>query len=137
MVQKEVAERLAAVPNTSAYGRLTVMVQAWCHIEIVLAVPPRCFQPPPQVDSSVFVATPTPRASTTGLDWDVFARVVARAFRHKRKMCYRSFADYMAISVWEEIGLSRADRPSAISVEQYIQLTHHLQQLSGEQLASI
>jgi len=137
MVQKEVADRLAALPNTSAYGRLSVMVQAWCRIDVVLAVPPRCFQPPPQVDSSVFVATPSPRASTAGLDWSLFTRVVARAFRHKRKMCYRSFSDYIEASVWQALGLSSSARPSEISVEQYIQLTHRLQQLPAEQLTAI
>lgn len=137
MVQKEVAERLAAAPNTAAYGRLSVIVQAWCHIDIVLAVPPQCFQPPPQVDSCVFVATPSPRASTIGLDWSLFSRVVARAFRHKRKMCYRGFRDYITSTEWQALNLSPSARPSEIGVEQYIQLTHRLQQLPKDQLGTI
>jgi len=127
MVQKEVALRLAAAPGTHEYGRLSVMVQAWCEIKIVLAVAKDCFSPPPKVESSVFIATPRVRMSTAAMDWDLFEKVVRLAFRHKRKMCYSSFKQFLTVDQWHDLGFSATLRPSDLSVEDYISLTKHIQ----------
>jgi len=53
MIQREVADRLAASPGSKAYGPLTVVVQAMCAVERVMTLPPGCFWPRPKVDSAV------------------------------------------------------------------------------------
>jgi 16S rRNA (adenine1518-N6/adenine1519-N6)-dimethyltransferase len=127
MVQKEVALRLAASPGTHEYGRLSVMVQAWCDVKIVLAVAKDCFSPPPKVESSVFMATPKVRVTTSSMDWDLFEKVVRVAFRHKRKMCYSSFKQFLTVAQWQGLGFSATLRPSDLSVEDYISLTKYIQ----------
>lgn len=83
MFQKEVAERIVAAPNTSAYGRLAVLAQARCEARIVLHVPAHAFTPPPKVDSAVVHLTdradPYPHL-------DTLERVTAAAFGQRRKM---------------------------------------------------
>ncbi len=83
MFQKEVAERIVAQPNTSAYGRLAVLAQARCEARIVLNVPARAFTPPPKVDSAVVhlsdLDAPYPHL-------DAIERVTAAAFGQRRKM---------------------------------------------------
>jgi len=58
MLQKEVVDRMVAVPATAAYGRLTVMLQWRYAMEYVLSVPPERFDPPPRVDSAVVRMVP-------------------------------------------------------------------------------
>lgn len=83
MFQKEVADRIVALPGAPAYGRLAVLAQARCHAEIVLALPPRAFTPPPKVESAVVRlvdrADPYP-------DLETLERVTAAAFGQRRKM---------------------------------------------------
>lgn len=83
MFQKEVAERIVAQPNTSAYGRLAVLAQARCHAEIVLHVPARAFTPPPKVDSAIVRLTD--RADSYP-HLDALERITAAAFGQRRKM---------------------------------------------------
>jgi 16S rRNA (adenine1518-N6/adenine1519-N6)-dimethyltransferase len=83
MIQKEVALRLAAAPASEDYGALTVFVQASYHVKKAHAVPPSCFWPRPEVDSTVVVLTPLrpPRAEET----PAFREAVKRAFAQRRK----------------------------------------------------
>ena len=67
MIQKEVAERMAAAPGSKTYGILSVLLQAWYDIEYLLTVPEHVFNPPPKVKSAVIRMT---RNSTTHLGCD-------------------------------------------------------------------
>ncbi|MEM1372445.1 MAG: 16S rRNA (adenine(1518)-N(6)/adenine(1519)-N(6))-dimethyltransferase RsmA, partial [Pseudomonadota bacterium] len=60
MFQKEVAERIVAQPNTKSYGRLAVLAQRRCEVDIALHLPPSAFTPAPKVSSSVVVFKPQP-----------------------------------------------------------------------------
>jgi 16S rRNA (adenine1518-N6/adenine1519-N6)-dimethyltransferase len=102
MVQREVALRLTARPDTRAYGALSVLWQTWADVALVLSVPPRAFRPPPAVDSAVVHAAfrPTPRVALA--DPAAFDRVVKAAFAHRRKTLANS------------LRLARPDRPAAV-----------------------
>src|SRR5690606_39774572 len=63
MLQKEVVVRMAAGPGGKTYGRLSVMLQAWCEVTALFTVGPGAFRPPPRVDSAVVRLVPRPRAS--------------------------------------------------------------------------
>ena len=126
MVQQEVAERIVAQAGTPHYGRLSVMVQAWCQARIVLSVPPDAFNPPPKVMSSVFIARPIDRPECQALDWGMFEKVVARAFMHKRKQCYRAFKAQIDPVSWKDLGLKDTARPTELTVQDYIALTKWL-----------
>lgn len=127
MVQKEVADRIVAKPSTNHYGRLSVMLQAWCYAERLFDVGPESFNPPPKVNSTVFSAIPSPREKTQNMDWDFFEKIVAKSFCHKRKMLYSTFKIFFSPESWESMGFNISSRPANLTVDDYINLTLELQ----------
>ena len=84
MIQKEVAERMAAGPGSKTYGILSVLIQAWYDVEYLFTVEPGVFNPPPKVRSAVVRLT---RNETTdlGCDEKLFKRLVKTTFNQRRK----------------------------------------------------
>ena len=86
LIQKEVAQRLAAQPRSRDYGFLTVQTQLFATPELVFTVPPGAFKPPPKVDSAVVKLTPRNRAAELGIgDSEAFLHFLSACFRQKRK----------------------------------------------------
>jgi 16S rRNA (adenine1518-N6/adenine1519-N6)-dimethyltransferase len=85
MFQREVAERLAAPPGASAYGRLSVIVQWLCEVRVLLHLPARAFVPPPRVASTLVHLRPRPRPLAPAAK-PALERVLAAAFGQRRKM---------------------------------------------------
>ncbi len=83
MLQKEVAQRMAAAPGGKDYGRLTVMLQWRYRIDSVLEVPPQAFEPPPKVDSAIVRMRPVPQAAVQP---KLLAELVTVAFSQRRKL---------------------------------------------------
>jgi 16S rRNA (adenine1518-N6/adenine1519-N6)-dimethyltransferase len=83
LVQKEVADRLAASPGSRDYGYLTVATHFFANVEYLFTVPPAAFHPAPKVDSAVVRLTP--RQDTPASDPTTFLHFVSLAFQHKRK----------------------------------------------------
>lgn len=93
LVQKEVAERLAAAPGGREYGFLSVRTQFLARVELLFTVPPAAFQPPPKVDSALVRLTPFPRAAELGIaDPGGFLDFAALCFRQKRKTLRNNLA---------------------------------------------
>ena len=119
LVQKEVAERIAARPGSRDYGYLSVQVQVYAEPKLLFTVPPSAFKPPPQVDSAVveLKRRPTPISSDP-------AGLVAFAgicFKQKRKMLRNNLAGFFpneAINAQPEARL----RAEQLSVEQLADL---------------
>lgn len=80
LVQKEVAERLAARPGSRDYGYLTVRTQFLAKVELLFEVPPKAFHPPPKVDSAVVRLTPRGVQAS-----EAFLNFASHCFRQKRK----------------------------------------------------
>ncbi|MFN0171917.1 MAG: 16S rRNA (adenine(1518)-N(6)/adenine(1519)-N(6))-dimethyltransferase RsmA [Bryobacteraceae bacterium] len=89
LVQKEVAERLAAAPGCRDYGALSVEAQLFARVELLFGVRPSAFQPPPKVESSVVRLTPHP--PEVG-DPEAFLQFVRLAFHQKRKTLRNNLA---------------------------------------------
>jgi 16S rRNA (adenine1518-N6/adenine1519-N6)-dimethyltransferase len=135
MVQKEFADRIKARPGESAYGRISVMVQYWCDIEVVLEVPPESFTPMPKVMSSVFIATVHTKYNVKHPI--LFEKVVATAFRHKRKFCHSAFKKHIALDSWLGLGLAQTNRPGDLTVAEYIAITDYLYDIFGDESNNI
>ena len=119
MFQREVAERIVATPRSKSYGRLSVISQWLCDVEIVFDLPPTAFVPPPKVTSSVVRFRP----KTTNKDWPEFERVervTASAFGQRRKMIRQSLKEY--IDSIRELGIDETVRAEDLSVEEYVDL---------------
>lgn len=84
MLQKEVIDRMVARPATSAYGRLSVMLQWRYAMQDVLFVPPQSFEPPPRVDSAVVRMLPI--AEVAAVDVQLLSELVQVAFSQRRKL---------------------------------------------------
>ena len=116
MFQKEVAERIVSPPGEKAYGRLSIMCQTYCNVNIEFIVSRDVFQPKPDVDSAVLTFTPRddelPEISP-------FSDFIKQAFSQRRKKLKNNLPHaYEAgiLSEWMDI------RPEQLSPTDYIQL---------------
>jgi 16S rRNA (adenine1518-N6/adenine1519-N6)-dimethyltransferase len=85
MVQREVADRVAAVPGTRDYGLLSATAQLYARVEKVMTLPPGAFSPPPEVYSTVLRLTMRPRFEELGVKAQGFIRFLKAGFAQKRK----------------------------------------------------
>lgn len=89
MFQKEVAERIYAVPRTKDYGRVSVMTQWLCKVQAGFEIPPQAFTPPPKVTSSVIQITPRPEP-LVAVERKGLERLCKAVFGQRRKMLRKS-----------------------------------------------
>ena len=127
MFQREVAERLVAAPGTSAYGRLSVIVQWLCEAKILFDIPARAFVPPPKVTSTVVRLTPRP-APLAPADKAVLERVTAAAFGQRRKMLRASQRSLgvPAEALLAAVGIDPTARAEELPVEAFCALAREL-----------
>ena len=93
MLQKEVIDRMVALPSTSDYGRLSVMLQWRYAMENVLHVPPQSFDPPPRVDSAI--VRMVPHAEPEKLDVKLLSELVRVAFSQRRKLLRHTLGQWL------------------------------------------
>lgn len=132
MVQKEVAERIAARPGSKTYGILSVLIQAWYDVEYLFTVEPGVFNPPPKVRSAVIRLT---RNQTTelGCDEHLFRSVVKTTFNQRRKTLRNNIRPLL-----NTLGIDNSElltdplfnlRPEQLSVSDFIALTQRIEAL--------
>ncbi|MGD0968698.1 MAG: 16S rRNA (adenine(1518)-N(6)/adenine(1519)-N(6))-dimethyltransferase RsmA [Candidatus Aquilonibacter sp.] len=92
MIQKDVANRLAAKPGTAAYGSLSIAIQYAMQVERAFTLGPRAFYPPPKVDSTVVRLVRRSEPAVHPRDLEVFRKVVRGAFAYRRKTLANSLA---------------------------------------------
>lgn len=119
MLQAEVVERMVAQAGSSDFSRLSVMLQARYHMELVLEVPPEAFDPAPKVNSAVVRMIPRQDFDLSASQWGALEQVVAAAFSQRRKMLrtnLQAFADRLKLNETE-----LKSRAQDISVDRYIE----------------
>lgn len=124
MLQKEVAERIAAGPGSKTYGILSVLLQAWYDIEYLFTVSEHVFNPPPKVKSGV-IRLVRNNVRELGCDESMFKTIVKLSFGQRRKTLrnsLRSFAKNPEV-LTDEIF---SKRPEQLSVAEFIRLTNLL-----------
>lgn len=123
MIQKEVAERIAAGPGSKTFGILSVLLQAWYDIEYLFTVGEGCFVPPPKVKSAVVRLTRNSRGSLD-CDENLFKQIVKTTFNQRRKTIRNSIRPLLSARPAGTEGLPFLDaRPEQLSVEEFITLT--------------
>lgn len=139
MIQKEVAERIAAAPGNKSYGILSVLIQAWYSVEYLFTVHEHVFNPPPKIKSAVIRMT---RNSTTslGCDEQLFKRLVKTTFNQRRKTLRNNIRPLLGEldTQCAKEGFPIPDhstllqdpifnqRPEQLSVQQFIELTNRV-----------
>ena len=126
MLQKEVVDRMAADPGSKVYGRLSVMLQAYCRVEALFDVPPGAFTPPPKVDSAVVRLIPRDESDIGIRDHARFESLVKAAFAQRRKTLRNTLRDIATTEQMEAVGIDPAARAEAIGVRDYVTLSNSL-----------
>ncbi len=130
MLQKEVAERLAAAPGSKVYGILSVLLQAWYDVEYLFTVNENVFNPPPKVKSGV-IRMKRNDVTQLGCDEKLFRTIVKTTFGQRRKTLRNSIRGLLPpgcvlpdLPVWGQ-------RPEQLSVQEFINLTNVVTALRG------
>ena len=121
MFQLEVAERIAAPPDTEAYGRLAVLAQWVCTTALLMRIPPSAFVPPPKVFSAVVGLVPKAEQPGPAL-FSAMERVTAAAFGQRRKMLRGSLKSLGGESLLERAGIAPERRAETLSVVEFERL---------------
>ena len=122
MLQKEVVDRMVAAPDTDAYGRLSVMLQARFAMHRLFDVPPGAFSPPPKVDSAVVHLRPLGADRPRAVDEALFASLVSAAFSQRRKTLRNAARALADAAAFERAGIDPGRRGETLSVAEFIVL---------------
>lgn len=126
MIQKEVAERIAAGPGSKTYGILSILIQAWYKVEYLFTVHEHVFNPPPKVKSAVIRMTRN-ETKELGCNERLFKLIVKTTFNQRRKTLRNSIS-----SILEKGNPLSNDpvfnkRPEQLSVQEFIELTNQVE----------
>lgn len=127
MIQKEVAERIAAGPGSKTYGILSILIQAWYKVEYLFTVSEQVFNPPPKVKSAVIRMVRNDTVDL-GCDEKLFKQVVKTTFNQRRKTLRNSIKPILG----KDSPLTQEEifnkRPEQLSVQQFVELTNKVEQ---------
>ena len=131
MIQKEVAERIAAGPGSKTYGILSVLIQAWYRVEYLFTVHEHVFNPPPKVKRAVIRMTRND-TQQLGCDEKLFKQVVKTTFNQRRKTLRNSIKPILGkdCPLTEDVLFNK--RPEQLSVQEFIELTNRVEQALRE-----
>lgn len=140
MIQKEVAERMAAEPNTKSYGSLTIAVQYYTYASVVMNVPKTVFNPAPNVDSSILKLELREKPAVEVTDEDFFFRVVKASFAQRRKTLRNNLVSHFKDSdkavlqgIMEDAGIDGMRRGESLTIEEFAVLANALYEKIGEE----
>ena len=126
MIQKEVAERIAAAPGSKTYGILSVLIQAWYSVEYLFTVHEHVFNPPPKVKSAVIRMTRN-ETQALGCDEKLFKQIVKTTFNQRRKTLRNSIKPILGKDSPLTQDALFDKRPEQLSVQQFIDLTNQVE----------
>jgi 16S rRNA (adenine1518-N6/adenine1519-N6)-dimethyltransferase len=135
-IQKELAERIIAVPSTKDYSALTIWIQTLARAEIVRVLPPSVFWPRPKVHSAILKIVTDPQLRQRVSDLDFYHRTVRALYFHRRKFlrsvvisAMKGVMDKAAVdAVLDEAGMKATTRAEELSIETTIDLIERLRQ---------
>jgi 16S rRNA (adenine1518-N6/adenine1519-N6)-dimethyltransferase len=132
MLQREVAERVAAAPGGKIYGSLSVLTQLYCDVRLALRVPAHAFKPPPKIESAVLHLRVLERPRIELADEARFHAVVRAAFLQRRKMLANALAAGLGLSVdaareaAAAAGIDPARRAETLTIPEFAMLVSRL-----------
>jgi len=126
MLQKEVVERMAASPGTSAYGRLSIMTQYYCKVQPLFLVGPESFDPAPKVESAIVRLTPHQKLPYPAKDVGRLQSIIKTAFTKRRKTLSNALKGIIEAPDIQALGIDTSVRPENVSLQQYVALANFL-----------
>ncbi len=122
MLQNEVVERMVAEPSTSAYGRLSVMLQWRFHMEKLLDVPPESFRPAPKVNSAIVRMIPLPADKIIVRNEKLFGSIVGTAFGQRRKTLRNTLRSFLSEAEFAQLDINPQSRAENLSVAEFARI---------------
>ncbi|QCI20294.1 16S rRNA (adenine(1518)-N(6)/adenine(1519)-N(6))-dimethyltransferase RsmA [Buchnera aphidicola (Brachycaudus cardui)] len=126
MLQKEVAERLIALPGNKSYGRLSIISQYYCDIKILLNAIPEDFYPIPKVHSIFVKLIPHNISPYFVYDINILSLVTNKSFQNRRKILRHSLKDLFSETILVQLDINPKLRAENVSILQYCQLANYL-----------
>ena len=134
MVQKEVADRMKTGPGSKDYGALSLAVQYYAKPELVANVPPNCFMPRPRVGSAVIRLTRHTEVPVQAEDEKLMFQIIRASFNQRRKTLVNGLGNAPELKILkevtaaalEEMGLPKAVRGEALTLEQFAELSNRI-----------
>lgn len=125
MLQKEVADRLNAVPKHNNYGRLSVMVQYSCKVIKLINVPPKAFEPAPLVQSAFVRIIPHETLPLKANNFDSFMFVTRLAFSQRRKTIYNALKEHISKEAFNKLEIEPKMRAQELEVADFIKISNY------------
>jgi 16S rRNA (adenine1518-N6/adenine1519-N6)-dimethyltransferase len=126
MLQKEVVERMVAVPSTPEYGRLSVMLQYYLQMEYLITVPPESFEPAPKVESAFVRCIPHVTTPYVAEDVSLFSKIVLSAFGQRRKTIRNTLKDFLNDNDFIALNLDSQLRAENLSTQQFVSISNYI-----------
>ena len=123
MLQKEVVDRITAVPGSKAFGRLTIMLGCFLQSEHLFDVGPLAFDPPPKVVSSVLRMRPHPAGTFEPGDPQRLSAIVSQAFSKRRKTVRNALKGLISEEQLRSCGIDPGARPEQIAISEWLALS--------------
>ncbi|MEE3169620.1 MAG: 16S rRNA (adenine(1518)-N(6)/adenine(1519)-N(6))-dimethyltransferase RsmA [Pseudomonadota bacterium] len=120
MLQKEVVQRLAAVPGENNYGRLGIMAQYFCKVQPLFEVGPGAFRPAPKVDSAIVRLVPHATLPHPAKDLSILQSVVRTAFNARRKTLRKALGGLVSVAQLQSLGIDDGLRPENLALADYV-----------------
>ncbi len=120
MLQKEVVQRLAAVPGDNNYGRLGIMAQYFCKVQPLFEVGPGAFRPAPKVDSAIVRLVPHATLPHPAKDLSILQSVVRTAFNARRKTLREALGGLVSVAQLQSLGIDDGLRPENLALADYV-----------------
>ncbi len=128
MLQKEVAERVSAMPSTKMYGRLSSMLQYFFRVELLFDIPAEAFNPKPKVMSSFVKFTRKNSHELNASNDDNYEKVIKLAFQYKRKTLRNNFKGVLDDSDFSSLDIDPKMRAETLSVDNFVNIENYLSQ---------
>ena len=131
MLQKEVVQRMAAVPGDNNYGRLGIMTQYFCKVQPLFEVGPGAFRPAPKVDSAIVRLVPHATLPHPAKDLATLQAVVRTAFNARRKTLRKALGGLVTAEQLQSLGINDGLRPENLGLADYVAIADLLFEEKG------
>lgn len=134
MIQKEVADRIAAEPNTKEYGSLSLLVQYYCDVKVIRRVSPASFIPRPKVDSIVIRLDRLNKPRVDVKDEELFFKIIRSSFNMRRKTLWNALKglginkDLLGEAL-QNVSIDSRRRGETLSIEEFANLSNNIKEL--------
>lgn len=125
MLQLEVGQRLAAEPGSKAYGRLSILMQTFFDIELLMELPKELFTPPPKV-CSIFIRMTPIKCPLSTTEIRILEKVTQQGFSQRRKKIKNSLCSLLSDQDWQILSIDSQLRAEALSRQDYYHICRYL-----------